>query len=239
MEKFKLPTIKTSLSTIRKYQFRILAVVLFLILLLFTWKLFYTQTKYPEELHITLQEQLKSLLMEKLQKSTAIENIQFQQIWTEATKKGQIRAHFRYSYQKKDADQVIISGHALLEKQHLKSSEKYDLWLVTSIEIDNEKLFIDEPITLFGNRKEEDTADDIEEEEEKEESSSTEEGNTEKETALEEDSAEQLEEVTEDMEEKIQEKVKEIEDAEDTRGEVDEEDLTEQSESNTQPKKEE
>ena len=72
-----------------EYRFRILAGVLLAIFLTSTWFLFLQQPKYPEELHVHLQDQLKVLIKNRLYKSgPALTNdLAFHSVHTEATKK--------------------------------------------------------------------------------------------------------------------------------------------------------
>ena len=47
-------------SFIKAYRFRILSGLLFVVFLLSTWFVFYQKPKYPEALHISLQETAKT-----------------------------------------------------------------------------------------------------------------------------------------------------------------------------------
>ena len=155
---------KSFFVKIKPYRFRILSGFLFCIFLVCTWLAFYQKPKYPENLHISLQEQLKSLIQETLlKKQPAAQNLQFQKMWTQATyKKDQISAHFQYSFDDKDGVNVSVSGKALMNRKSVDSSRKYDLWSVDHIQTSNTSLKFEEPITLFSGKLDSDEGKDTE-----------------------------------------------------------------------------
>ena len=142
------------LSTIKVYRFRILSGVLFCIFLISTWFVFYQKPEYPEEVHINLQEQLKAIILDTFsQKQPQAQNFQFQKMWTQATnKKNQISAHFKYSFDDEEKVNISVEGLAIMNRKDLEASEKYDLWNVDHIEINNTKLEFQEPIILLSSK---------------------------------------------------------------------------------------
>ena len=159
---------KSPLSKLKKYRFRILSGLLFCAFLVSTWFVFHRKPTYPEELHISLQNQLKEIIKEALirQKPQA-RNFQFQKIWTQSTnKQDQISAHFKYSFDDETGANLVIEGQALMNRKTLGSSTEHELWSVDHIEANNTKLDFKEPVLLFsGSLKAEGTADLLEEEE--------------------------------------------------------------------------
>lgn len=143
-----------SLTTLKAYRFRILSGILFCTFLISTWFLFYQKPEYPEEIHIGLQEQLKAIIRDTLsQKNPQADNLKFQKMWTQATnKKNQISAHFQYSFDDESQTNISIEGHAIMNRKDLESSEKYDLWSLDHVEINNTKLEFQEPITLLSSK---------------------------------------------------------------------------------------
>ena len=157
---------KKLLSKLKAYRFRILSGLLFCAFLISTWFVFYQKPKYPEQVHISLQEQLKSIIQEALlQKNPQARNFQFRKMWTQATnKKNQISAHFKYSFDDKEQTNISVEGKALMNRKPLDSSENHDLWSVDHIEVNNTILEIQEPITLLSSKFIEESDDSIDEE---------------------------------------------------------------------------
>lgn len=157
---------KKLLTQLKAYRFRILAGLLFFAFLISTWFVFYQKPEYPEQVHINLQEQLKAIIQEALlQKNPQARNFQFRKMWTQATnKKNQISAHFKYSFDDKEQTNISVEGKALMNRKPLDSSEKYDLWSVDHIEVNNTVLEIQEPITLLSSKFIEENDDSIDEE---------------------------------------------------------------------------
>ena len=139
---------------LKAYRFRILAGCLFCVFLISTWFLFYQKPKYPEELHISLQEQLKVIVRKTLSdKHPKMRNFKFQKMWTQATnRKDQISAHFEYSFKDESQTRFSIKGQALMNRKDLHSSDKYDLWTLDHVQINNTKLDFQEPVILFSSK---------------------------------------------------------------------------------------
>ena len=144
----------TFFAKLRPYRFRILAGALFCAFLISTWFVFHQKPQYPEELHISLQEQLKNIIQETLSKQKPqAKNLQFQKMWTQSTKKqDQISAHFKYSFDDETDVNVSVEGQALMNRKSLGASEKYDLWSVDHIQINNTQMEFLEPITFFSSK---------------------------------------------------------------------------------------
>ena len=125
---------KDFLLKLKTYRFRILAGALFCVFLISTWFILHKRPTYPEELHISLQNQLKVIIQEALiQKTPQIQNFQFQKMWTQSTnKRNQISAHFKYSFNDETDTKLSIEGLALMNQQSLNSSTEHELWSVGS-----------------------------------------------------------------------------------------------------------
>ena len=145
---------KPLFAKIKPYRFRILSGFLFCIFLICTWLAFYQKPKYPESLHISLQEQLKNIIQETLlKKQPQAKNLQFQKMWTQATyQRDQISAHFKYSFDDKDGVSISVSGQALMNRKNIDNSKKHELWSVDHFQTNNTSLKFDEPITLFSGK---------------------------------------------------------------------------------------
>ena len=145
---------KKLFSQLKPYRFRILSGLLFCAFLISTWLMFHKKSEYPEEVHISLQEQLKSIIKDALmtQKPLA-RNLRFQKMWTQATnKKDQISAHFKYSYNDKDQVNLSVEGQALMNRKPLDPEQQHDLWSVAHIQINNTSLKFKDPITFLAGK---------------------------------------------------------------------------------------
>lgn len=145
----------TFFAKIKPYRFRILAGVLFCVFLISTWFVFHEKPHFPEALHITLQEQFRSIVQEKLaEQKPEARNLHFQKLWTEGTKRDQITAHFQYSFNDEAGVSFSVSGKAVMNRKSIDPERNHDLWTVDHIETSNTGLEFEEPIILFsGNVK--------------------------------------------------------------------------------------
>ena len=143
---------KDTPSFFKAYRFRILSGILFLVFLISTWFVLYQKPKYPEALHISLQEQLKQIIHATLQKQKPLaQNLQFQKMWTEATrKKHQIKAFFQYSFEDKEGVRLSVKGQATMIRKTV--DDTHDLWRVHHIQTNNTKMAFPEPFLLFSDK---------------------------------------------------------------------------------------
>lgn len=143
----------SSLSKLKPYRFRILAVFLLCVFLTVTWFTFHQPPQHSENLHVSLRTQLKELIQKTLsEKEPDASNVQFHRIWTEPTRqKNTITAQFEYSYDQQGTS-VQISGAALIIKQNMQSQD-YELWVVHSIRTDNWSIDFQEPVVLFSDKE--------------------------------------------------------------------------------------
>ena len=145
----------TFFEKLKPYRFRILAGLLFCVFLISTWFVFHQKPDFPEVLHISLQEQFRNIVQEKLtEQKPEARNLQFQELWTEGTKKDQITAHFQYSFDDDEGVSFSVSGKAIMNRKSIDPEGNHDLWTVDHIKTNNTNLEFKEPITLFsGNVK--------------------------------------------------------------------------------------
>ncbi len=144
------------LKKLKPYYFRLLAGALFCVLLLSTWFLFYQKPDYPEEIHISLQEQLKHIIQEAFyNKEEGIHNLQFQKMQTSVmTRSNRIKAEFKYSFMDKNNTKIIVVGVAQMKRSHPDSETKHDIWLMDHFETKPPVLEFSQPIVLLSNKKE-------------------------------------------------------------------------------------
>ena len=194
---------KSLFAKIKPYRFRILSGLLFCVFLVCTWLAFYQKPKYPESLHISLQEQLKNIIQETLlKKQPQAQNLQFQKIWTQATyQKDQISAHFKYSFDDKDGVSISVSGQALMNRKNIDNSKKHELWSVDHIQTNNTGLKFDEPITLFSGKVDSKTK---EVEDTEEDTDDTNENQEEAKEAIKQEPEQEIEKTEEKVKQEIQ-----------------------------------
>ena len=152
---------------LKPYYFRLLAGVLFCVLLLSTWVLFYQKPDYPEEIHISLQEQLKHIIQEAFyNKEEGIHSLQFQKMQTSVmVRSNRIKAEFKYSFMDKDNTKVTVVGVAQMKRNYPDSETKHDIWLMDHFETKPPVLEFHQPIVLLSNKIEKLVEDDSENEE--------------------------------------------------------------------------
>ena len=145
------PSAPRLLSGLKAYRFRILSGLLFFIFLISTWFVFYQKPKYPESLHLSLQEQLKQIIQSTLLKQQPLaQNLQFQKMWTEADRqKDQINAFFRYSFDSEDGAKLFVKGQAIMTRN--KVDDIQDLWRVVDIQTNGDKIEFAKPIVLLSD----------------------------------------------------------------------------------------
>ena len=152
---------------LKPYYFRLLAGVLFCVLLLSTWFLFSQKPDYPEEIHISLQEQLKHIIQEAFyNKEEGVHNLQFQKMQTSVmVRSNRIKAEFKYSFMDKNNTKVTVVGVAQMKRNYPDSETKHDIWLMDHFETKPPVLEFHQPIVLLSSKKEKLVEDDNENEE--------------------------------------------------------------------------
>ena len=147
----KLPVF---LVNLKPYSFRLLAGVLFCILLISTWFLFYQKPDYPESVHLALQEQLKNIITKTLAEQKPLaHSLQFQSIQTfSAQAKNQIKAEFEYSFFDSENTRISVTGQVRIKRKPPSLEAPYDIWLVDNVETDHTRLDFQKPIILFSEK---------------------------------------------------------------------------------------
>ena len=141
---------------LKPYRFRLLAGVLFCILLVSTWFLFSQKPDYPEEVHISLQEQLRHIIQDALyNQEEGGYDLQFQKMQTSVMARShRIKAEFQYSFMDKNEVKVTVVGVAHIRRRHPDSETKHDIWLMDHFETKPPMLEFNQPIMLLSGKKE-------------------------------------------------------------------------------------
>ena len=142
---------------LKPYYFRLLAGFLFCVLLVSTWYLFYQKPDYPEEIHTSLQEQLKHIIKDAFSnKEEGIYNLQFQRMQTSVmSRQNRIKAEFQYSFMDKNDTKVTVVGIAQMGRSYPDSETKHDIWLMDQFETKPPVLEFSQPIVLLSSKREE------------------------------------------------------------------------------------
>lgn len=130
---------------------KIVSVFVFAIALAGSWKLAYSARPVSETVHMGIQDDLKRIIGEYIQKKLPnSKNIKFEKFWTETVKKNKVKAYFSYSFE--DASETSgnvkteIEGYATLNK--VSEDEKEITWSFDEIQVkDNHVEFLN-PIKI-------------------------------------------------------------------------------------------
>ena len=150
---------------LKAYRFRLLAGVLFCVLLISTWFLFSQKPDYPEEVHISLQEQLRHIIQDALyNKEKGTHDLQFQKMQTAVmARSNRIKAEFAYSFMDKNRIKVTVLGIAHMKRNHPDSETRHDIWLMDHFETKPPVLEFNQPIVLLSGKREKMSDDENEE----------------------------------------------------------------------------
>jgi hypothetical protein len=138
---------------------KIVSLFVFAIALAGSWKLAYSARPVSESVHIGIQEDLKRIIGEYIQKKLPnAEKIKFDKFWTETVKKNKVRAYFSYSFEDKTETsgnvKTEIEGFATLNK--LSENDQEITWSFDDIQIkDNHVEFLN-PIKIKAGAEGED-----------------------------------------------------------------------------------
>lgn len=138
-------------ADLKNYRFRVLSGILLVVFLTATWFLFLKSPQYSEELHLSLQEQLKEMIRKKLyNKNPALaSDLTFQKMTTEATPdRNQLQALFTYSFTDEQKINTIVNGSALMHRQKTATRDEPEIWLATQINTRPALFSFQEPILL-------------------------------------------------------------------------------------------
>jgi hypothetical protein len=134
---------------------KIVSVVVFTAALIGSWILAHAATGIPETMHVGIQNDLKNIIAEYVQKNLpSSKNLRFEKFWTETVKKDQVKATFVYSFEDPSAengDTVIeIAGSAMLNKGE-ETSESVT-WNLNSLQIKDSHVDFQEPIHITAGK---------------------------------------------------------------------------------------
>lgn len=134
---------------------KIVSVVVFTIALIGSWVLVHASAPVPESMHVGIQNDLKNIIAEYVQKNLPkSKNLRFDKFWTETVKKDLVKASFIYSFEDETAENgntvVEIEGSAMLNKgEETKDSVT---WTLNSLQIKDSRVDFQEPIHITAGK---------------------------------------------------------------------------------------
>ena len=129
--------------------------IILTVFLVFTWSLVQSDQKVPEIINAEIQDYLKVIITEYIQKKVPnISNINFNNIWSETIDSSKLKVHFKYSFDEDNSEigksENLIDGFAILNKSQLNQGEATE-WTLDEIQILNNHVTFEEGITLGPN----------------------------------------------------------------------------------------
>lgn len=136
-------------------QMKIVSVVVFTVALIGSWILVHATNPVPESMHVGIQNDLKSIIAEYVQKNLPnSKNLHFQKFWTEAVKNDKVKATFEYSFEDESQENgstvVAIEGSAMLDKGAETASSV--TWNLNSLQIKDSRVEFQEPIHITAGK---------------------------------------------------------------------------------------
>ncbi len=123
---------------------KFISLILLFVLMHWTWAMVNTPRAVTQDIHIGIQEDLKSMITSYIQENLPnSRNLKFERFWTEKTKEKQIKASFIYSFEDESAAigaaRVAIEGYAMLNRK-ADEDGKTQVWSMDDLYILNNKV---------------------------------------------------------------------------------------------------
>jgi hypothetical protein len=130
---------------------KIISVAVFALALGGTWVMAYAKKPVSQSVHMDIQNDLKRIIAEKLQKNVPeSKNLRFEKFWTETVNKDKVKAYFVYTYDdvtdEGEPAEVQIDGSAILNK--VEETAENSTWSFDSIQVLDTKVSFNEPIQI-------------------------------------------------------------------------------------------
>lgn len=142
---------------------KIVSVIFFAVALTGTWMMAHATKAVPESVHIGIQNDLKRVISEYIQKNLPqSKNLRFDKFWTETVKKDRVKAYFTYSFDdttdEGEPAEVEIEGSATLNK--VEETADTSTWSFDELQISDNKVNFTEPIKITAGTGELEKSDD-------------------------------------------------------------------------------
>ncbi|MBX3020207.1 MAG: hypothetical protein KF799_00900 [Bdellovibrionales bacterium] len=130
---------------------KIVSVIFFALALTGTWFLAHANKPVAESVHIGIQNDLKRIITEYVQKNLPeSKNLRFTKFWTETLKNDKVKAYFLYSFEDTTEEgepaEVEIDGSAILNK--VDETAENSTWSFDELQILDTKVRFNEPIQI-------------------------------------------------------------------------------------------
>jgi hypothetical protein len=130
---------------------KIISLIFFALALSGTWIMAYAKKPVSQAVHMDIQNDLKRIIAEKLQKNVPeSKNLHFDKFWTETVNKDKVKAFFVYSYDDVTAEgepaEVEVDGSAVLVK--VDETPESSTWSFDGIQVLDSKVSFNEPIQI-------------------------------------------------------------------------------------------
>lgn len=131
---------------------KFVSLIIFFLLLNWTWSLANSPRTLNQDVHLGIQQDLKSLITDYIQQNLPnSQNLRFEKFWTEKLKEDQVKAFFVYSFEDENATigaaQVGIEGYAILNRQADAQGDT-QIWSMDELSILNNKVEFKEALQL-------------------------------------------------------------------------------------------
>ena len=132
---------------------KVVSVLIFAAALISTWYAVYAQKSVAESVHVGIQNDLKNIIAEYVQKNLPqAKNLRFEKMWTQTLKSNKVQANFVYSFEEDSENGepaiVEINGAAILNK--IEETPEMATWNLDELRILDNKVNFTEPIEIRG-----------------------------------------------------------------------------------------
>lgn len=123
-----------------------------------TWATAYCEETLPTYVHVDIQNDLQNYITEYIKEhAPEVENITFENIWSETIKKNKVHVHFSYSFNVEvngNPTTNSLKGYAVLNRVIDPKEDVYDFWSFDELFIPNEHIQFEKGITIKAGREE-------------------------------------------------------------------------------------
>jgi hypothetical protein len=136
-----------------------ISVLVFAIVLGWTWHVIHSSSSISFETHSGIQEKLAELITSTIKaKRPTATDIFIEKLWTEVVSEDKVEAHFRYSFKDQSEGGGVttteIQGTGLLQRQPSQNDDQ-DRWSLTKVHTSNNAVSFDDAVIITADGKDE------------------------------------------------------------------------------------
>lgn len=135
---------------------KVISLVVFVILLAWTWSLIHSDPTVSFETHAIIQQKLAEIIRASVQKYRPnAKDFNLVRLWTETINPEKISAHFTYQFKEGESDkasQETISGEALLKKTTGEQSSQEN-WKVEKVQTSTNQIVFQEGDSIDSSKE--------------------------------------------------------------------------------------